>query len=43
MASLNQRAPAIAQQRYMAGAVDYIDVLNVQKQLLDAQSNLEQS
>jgi len=41
--ALNQRALSIAQQRYKAGAVDYIDVLNVQKQLLDAQSNLEQS
>jgi NodT family efflux transporter outer membrane factor (OMF) lipoprotein len=41
--ALNQRALSIAQQRYKAGAVDYLDVLNVQKQLLDAQSNLEQS
>jgi NodT family efflux transporter outer membrane factor (OMF) lipoprotein len=41
--ALNQRALAVAQQRYKAGAVDYLDVLNVQKQLLDAQSNLEQS
>jgi NodT family efflux transporter outer membrane factor (OMF) lipoprotein len=41
--SLNQRALAIARQRYKAGAVDFLDVLNVQKQLLDAQSNLEQS
>ena len=41
--TLNQRALAIAQQRYKAGAVDYLDVLNVQKQLLEAQSNLEQS
>ncbi|MFM0394863.1 efflux transporter outer membrane subunit, partial [Paraburkholderia phytofirmans] len=41
--SLNQRALSIAQQRYKAGAVDFLDVLNVQKQLLDAQSNLEQS
>jgi NodT family efflux transporter outer membrane factor (OMF) lipoprotein len=41
--SLNQRALSIAQQRYKAGALDFLDVLNVQKQLLDAQSNLEQS
>jgi len=41
--ALNQRALAVAQQRYKAGALDYLDVLNVQKQLLDAQSNLEQS
>jgi outer membrane protein TolC len=41
--ALNQRALSIAQQRYKAGAVDYLDVLNVQKQLLDGQSNLEQS
>ncbi|RQS66483.1 TolC family protein [Burkholderia sp. Bp8963] len=41
--SLNQRALAIAQQRYKAGAVDYLDVLIVQKQLLEAQSNLERS
>jgi NodT family efflux transporter outer membrane factor (OMF) lipoprotein len=41
--SMNQRALAIAQQRYKAGALDYLDVLNVQKQLLDAQSNLEHS
>ncbi|MFB9128676.1 efflux transporter outer membrane subunit [Paraburkholderia dipogonis] len=41
--SLNQRALSIAQQRYKAGAVDFLDVLNVQKQLLDAQSKLEQS
>ena len=41
--TLNQRALAIAQQRYKAGAVDYLDVLNVQKQLVAAQSNLEQS
>jgi outer membrane protein TolC len=41
--TLNQRALSIAQQRYKAGAVDYLDVLNVQKQLLDGQSNLEQS
>jgi NodT family efflux transporter outer membrane factor (OMF) lipoprotein len=40
---LNQRALSIAQRRYKAGAVDYLDVLNVQKQLLEAQSNLEQS
>jgi NodT family efflux transporter outer membrane factor (OMF) lipoprotein len=41
--SLNQQALSIAQQRYKAGAVDFLDVLNVQRQLLDAQSNLEQS
>jgi len=41
--SLNQNALSIARQRYKAGAVDFLDVLNVQKQLLDAQSNLEQS
>ncbi|MFP3248273.1 MAG: efflux transporter outer membrane subunit, partial [Paraburkholderia sp.] len=41
--ALNQRALSVAQQRYKAGALDYLDVLNVQKQLLDAQSNLEQS
>lgn len=31
--ALNERALAIAWQRYNAGAVDYLDVLNVQKQL----------
>ncbi|MDR5817245.1 MULTISPECIES: efflux transporter outer membrane subunit [unclassified Caballeronia] len=41
--SLNQRALSVAEQRYKAGALDYLDVLNVQKQLLDAQSNLERS
>lgn len=41
--ALNQRALAVAQQRYKAGAVDYLDVLNVQKQLLKGQSDLEQS
>jgi NodT family efflux transporter outer membrane factor (OMF) lipoprotein len=41
--SLNQQALSIARQRYKAGAVDFLDVLNVQKQLLDAQSNLERS
>jgi NodT family efflux transporter outer membrane factor (OMF) lipoprotein len=41
--SLNRRALSIAQQRYKAGAVDFLNVLNVQRQLLDAQSNLEQS
>jgi NodT family efflux transporter outer membrane factor (OMF) lipoprotein len=40
---LNRRALSIAQQRYKAGAVDYLNVLNVQKQLLDAQSELEHS
>jgi len=41
--NLNLRALSIARQRYKAGAVDFLDVLNVQKQLLEAQSNLEQS
>jgi NodT family efflux transporter outer membrane factor (OMF) lipoprotein len=41
--ALNQRALSVAQQRYKAGAVDYLDVLNVQRQLLDGQSKLEQS
>jgi NodT family efflux transporter outer membrane factor (OMF) lipoprotein len=41
--AFNQRALGIARQRYKAGALDYLDVLNVQKQLLEAQSNLEQS
>ncbi|SOE87296.1 Outer membrane efflux protein [Burkholderia sp. YR290] len=39
--TLNQRALSIAQQRYKAGALDYLDVLNVQRQLLEGQSNLE--
>jgi NodT family efflux transporter outer membrane factor (OMF) lipoprotein len=41
--ALNRRALSVAQQRYKAGAVDYLDVLNVQRQLLDGQSNLEHS
>ncbi|RZF25775.1 efflux transporter outer membrane subunit [Paraburkholderia sp. UYCP14C] len=41
--TMNQRALAVSQQRYKAGALDYLDVLNVQRQLLEAQSNLEQS
>jgi NodT family efflux transporter outer membrane factor (OMF) lipoprotein len=41
--NLNRRALTIAQQRYKAGAVDFLDVLNVQRQLLDSQSKLEQS
>jgi NodT family efflux transporter outer membrane factor (OMF) lipoprotein len=41
--ALNQRALDVAQQRYKAGAVDYLNVLNVQRQLLDGESNLEQS
>jgi len=41
--NMNERALSIARQRYKAGALDYLDVLNVQKQLLEAQSNLEQS
>lgn len=40
---MNERALSIAQQRYKAGALDYLDVLNVQKQLLDAQSSVERS
>jgi NodT family efflux transporter outer membrane factor (OMF) lipoprotein len=39
----NRRALVIAEQRYKAGAIDYLDVLNVQKQLLAAQSGLEES
>lgn len=41
--SFNQKALTVAQQRYKAGAVDFLEVLNVQKQLLQAQSSLEQS
>ncbi|CAB3749785.1 efflux transporter outer membrane subunit [Paraburkholderia humisilvae] len=41
--SLNLRALSVAQQRYKAGAIDYLEVLNVQRQLLKAQSDLEQS
>jgi outer membrane protein TolC len=41
--SLNLRALSVAQQRYKEGAGDFLDVLNVQKQLLDAQSQLERS
>ncbi|CAD6554315.1 Outer membrane protein OprM [Paraburkholderia hiiakae] len=41
--TMNQRGLQVAQQRYKAGALDYLDVLNVQRQLLEAQSNLEQS
>jgi NodT family efflux transporter outer membrane factor (OMF) lipoprotein len=41
--ALNQRALGVAQQRYKAGALDYLDVLNVQRQLLEGQSSLEQS
>jgi len=40
---LNERALSVAQQRYKQGAVDYLNVLNVQRQLLKAQSDLEQS
>ena len=40
---LNQQALSVAQQRYKAGAGDFLDVLNVQKQLLEAQSQLERS
>jgi NodT family efflux transporter outer membrane factor (OMF) lipoprotein len=41
--TLNQGALSIAEKRYKAGAIDFLDVLNVQRQLLDAQSQLEQS
>jgi NodT family efflux transporter outer membrane factor (OMF) lipoprotein len=41
--SLNQNALVIAKQRYKEGAVDFLNVLNVQRQLLDSQSSLEQS
>ncbi|MEX3844407.1 efflux transporter outer membrane subunit [Paraburkholderia sp. BR10882] len=41
--TMNERALSVARERYKAGALDYLDVLNVQKQLLEAQSNLEQS
>jgi len=41
--SLNLTALSIAQQRYKAGAVDFLEVLNVQKQLLQAQGDLERS
>jgi NodT family efflux transporter outer membrane factor (OMF) lipoprotein len=41
--NLNLRALSVAQQRYKAGALDYLDVLNVQRQLLEGQRNLEQS
>jgi outer membrane protein TolC len=41
--ALNQRALSVARQRYKPGALDYLDVPNVQKQFLDGQSNLEQS
>lgn len=41
--SMNERGLSVARERYKAGALDYLDVLNVQKQLLEAQSSLEQS
>jgi len=41
--TMNERALSVARERYKAGALDYLDVLNVQKQLLEAQSHLEQS
>ena len=41
--TMNERGLQVARERYKAGALDYLDVLNVQKQLLEAQSNLEQS
>ncbi|WP_434667522.1 efflux transporter outer membrane subunit [Paraburkholderia sp. A3BS-1L] len=41
--TMNERALSVARERYKAGALNYLDVLNVQKQLLEAQSNLEQS
>ncbi|RZF27531.1 efflux transporter outer membrane subunit [Paraburkholderia sp. UYCP14C] len=40
---MNERALAVARERYKAGALDYLDVLNVQRQLLEAQSNLQKS
>jgi outer membrane protein TolC len=40
---LNQRALSVAQRRYKEGAGDFLDVLNVQKQLLDAQTQLARS
>ena len=41
--SLSQRALFVAQQRYNEGAVGFLNVLSLQKQLLEAQSNLAQS
>ncbi|SIT43425.1 RND efflux system, outer membrane lipoprotein, NodT family [Paraburkholderia ribeironis] len=41
--SMNERALAVARERYKGGALDYLDVLNVQRQLLEAQSNLQKS
>jgi NodT family efflux transporter outer membrane factor (OMF) lipoprotein len=41
--SMNERALMVARARYKAGALDYLDVLNVQRQLLEAQSNLQKS
>ena len=41
--TLNQRALAIAQQQYRSGAADYLDVLNAQRQLFDAQGQQETS
>ncbi|KFG92399.1 secretion protein [Burkholderia paludis] len=43
VAALNRRALAIAQQQYRAGAADYLDVLNAQRQLFDAQGRQEAS
>jgi hypothetical protein len=40
--ALNQHMLSVAPQRYKAGALDYLDVLNAQKQLLYAQINVEQ-
>lgn len=41
--ALSQRALAIAQQRYKAGAADFLNVLTAQKRLLAAQSRLARS
>ncbi|NTZ09043.1 efflux transporter outer membrane subunit [Burkholderia metallica] len=43
IAALSQRALAIAQQRYRAGTADYLDVLDAQRQLFDAQGRQETS
>jgi NodT family efflux transporter outer membrane factor (OMF) lipoprotein len=39
----DQIALAVAQQRYRAGAIDFLNVLTVQRDLLNAQSDLAQS
>ncbi|MCA8101787.1 efflux transporter outer membrane subunit [Burkholderia contaminans] len=41
--TLNQRALAIAQQQYRSGAADYLDVLNAERQLFEAQGQQETS